>query len=237
MLYPFLEGRNGFEQALRSDHWRSLGGIVAQIHHSAPPGQITEALPAERFAVDELDVYRTVCERLASSARLAPEERELADLIEYHRQNIEHVVERTLELGERCRSSTWKLVPCHADLHVGNVLIGPEEAPVVVDWDSPRMAPPECDFLFFCGPGITGHGDDVAPSFFEGYGHADIDPLALTYYRYARAMEDIGAFAKDALNVERYSQEERVEALRYFDLLFAPRMIVETAHRSSEDLF
>lgn len=233
LLYPFVEGQNGFERPLRAEHWRAVGHATSKIHRLIPPVEITSALRTEDFQTQGEEGYHTLAKRLAESYDLTPTEKSLKYSIEKHASLIEVVLTRTRELGEACRKQNWNLVPCHADLHVGNILAAESGEIHIVDWDAPRMAPIECDLVFFCGGGITGHGEMEERSFFEGYGTTDINWLALTYYRFARAMEDIVSFAREAVDP---SNRDPQESLRYFEMLFGPRMIAESAIQSDERL-
>ncbi len=62
----------------------------------------------------------------------------------------------------------WVL--CHADLHAGNVLVGPDGPVTILDWDSAMFAPRERD-LMFPGAAVAGTwtGDEHVTSFLRGY--------------------------------------------------------------------
>ena len=58
-------------------------------------------------------------------------------------------------------------------------------------------------------------------------GHEEIDQQALAYYRYAWAVQDIGAFAEDVFARPELSEAARAQSLRYFKSLFDSGMIVD----------
>jgi spectinomycin phosphotransferase len=68
ILYPFVEGRNGTEAGLSSDHWRAFGALVRQIHSTALPPDLSRTIrretytPGQRTMIDELDAILTTQE-------------------------------------------------------------------------------------------------------------------------------------------------------------------------------
>jgi spectinomycin phosphotransferase len=72
----------------------------------------------------------------------------------------------------------------------------------LIDWDDVVLAPREQDLLFFLG-GMGSLGPTTAAqeqAFFNGYGRVELDPIRLTYYRSARALEDIALWAEQAID-------------------------------------
>lgn len=124
------------------------------------------------------------------------------------------------------------MVVCHSDLHGGNLLLGANDALVIVDWDDPILAPKERD-LMFIGAGIGGIWDQAqeAAWFYAGYGSTAVDPIALAYYRYERIVADLAAYA-DEIFLEQVSATDRAEGLRQIKGQFPPGSVVEIAHRS-----
>ena len=102
-----------------------------------------------------------------------------------------------------------------------------------MDWDETILAPKERDLLFVVG-GII--GDLVGPRqeelFFRGYGPTAIDPLALAYYRYAWAVQDIGDYGERIFLMPDIGAESKRDALRGFMDLFQPGNIVALAFAS-----
>lgn len=216
LVYPYVEGHNGFQQPLKSEHWRSIGESLRRIHDAELPRELLDGLSRERFVVDDIAGFEATRDRLLSGTWQTLAEEALASVLATHEPAIGSVLREVVDRGASCRQREWDLAPCHADLHVGNILAEPNGYVNLIDWDAPRLAPRECDLLFFCDGGILdAHGEAEEASFFEGYGPWVPDRLALTYYQYARIAEDIVAYAKEATDPS-YTLEERMEAVRGF---------------------
>jgi len=92
-------------------------------------------------------------------------------------------------------------------------------------------------FVYGTGAGLT-----VTPHqhtlFMHGYGaaDADIDWLALAYYRYLWVVQDVGDYAFRALLMDdaTIGAEARAAAVRELPKLFAPGHIVDAAYRADE---
>ncbi len=124
------------------------------------------------------------------------------------------------------------MVVCHSDLHGNNVLVGAGDALVVVDWHAPILAPKERD-LMFVGGGVGGawNQDRQAAWFYEGYGHAAVDPVALAYYRYERIVEDLVDYGQRILGGQG-NAADREEGLRRLMSGFLAGNVIEMAHRA-----
>jgi len=70
----------------------------------------------------------------------------------------------------------------------------------------------------------------------QGYGATSVDPLALAYYRYARAMNGIGENGEQVFNRPDLGTETRHEAVDRSLLLFEPGYIVTKAFASGDGL-
>lgn len=85
--------------------------------------------------------------------------------------------------------------------------------------------------MFVLDGGILGgHGPAEEAAFLQGYGPVEPDPLALLYYRYDWALDDLASFAEEAGRGDP-------EAARWFERQFAPRGIVASAFRADDALF
>lgn len=178
IVYRRLDAKNGFDRPLLAEHWESAGRTLREVHESG----VTEGLASETFRVEGTDT-------LDSSP--------LSNLVDAHRAQVDWLIEETLRLGQRLSTRSWMLVPCHADLHVGNILTALNGV-WLVDWDTARLAPRECDLMFFVGEGILGlHGPQEEAAFFRGYGTVEMSPELIRYYRLARVLEDVVSFAQE----------------------------------------
>ncbi len=133
----------------------------------------------------------------------------------------------------RCYAETREapfLRLCHADIHTANVLIGDDRQFWFVDWDGAALVLRERELLFVVG-GISATlvGPKEGAWFFAGYGATAIDPLALAYYRYARAVGDIGAYGEQLLFRPGRSAASARAALAMLMGLFKPGEIVSLA--------
>jgi len=125
-------------------------------------------------------------------------------------------------------------VLCHADLHAGNVLVGPGASVFLIDWDEMVLAPRERD-LMFIGAGIGGRwGREQPPGFGEGYGPVAVDPLRVAYYRHWRILQDLQEFHDLLLEPGATARPpaQRRQALRYRAGQFAPGNVADCATRA-----
>ncbi|MEI8281322.1 MAG: aminoglycoside phosphotransferase family protein [Armatimonadota bacterium] len=181
LVYPWIEGKNGFESVLQSHHWMEVGRILREVHRSR-----SEYLLPETFVIEGLTEF-------ASSRLTSPYQ----GLFEIHSADLDRGFELVERLSHECRDASWEFVPCHADLHVGNIVVADDRV-FLVDWDTARLAPVECDFLFFESPGILlQHTVIEEIGFRDGYGEMEPRKPLMSYYRFARAFEDIVSFARE----------------------------------------
>jgi spectinomycin phosphotransferase len=119
-------------------------------------------------------------------------------------------------------------VICHADLHPGNILRTSTNDVFIIDWDDVMLAPKERDFLFV-------NTDSAAP-FFQGYGAAEIDWAALTYYRGERVITDLIACAQDVLFRDDLEEATKKDAVELFRDIFGKNGEVELAFATATRL-
>lgn len=234
ILYPFVDGQSGMEAGLSLAQWAEFGATLARIHAAKLPPELTRRLARERF-VPSPRGSRVVNGVLdgnitgdGDSASL------LAALLDEKREEIRTLLRRTEELGRMLRARPVALVVCHADVHTANVVIDAAGRLFIVDWDRPMLAPRERDLMFAVGPAIAGFaaGSADEAAFFAGYGPVAMDPVALAYYRYEWAVQDIGDYAERVLLRADLGEETRRDAVRGLREMFDPGQSVEAAFRS-----
>lgn len=229
-LYPFIDGRIGGDAGLSERHWIEFGTTMRQIHRVQLPPDLMDIVPRESYVPSRRSVVDDLEEAISRQVPEDPVQRELAAFWNSRRDEIRTLLNRADALGRRLREASAPLVLCHADLHTRNLLLEGDDQFWIVDWDETVLAPKERDLMFVVG-GIARelletHHTEL---FFRGYGDTAIDPHTLAYYRYAWAVQDVGAYGEQSFLAPELSEESRRFALGRFMSLFAPGNIVPIA--------
>ena len=238
VVYPFVDAPNAMRVGLAVDGWRRLGAFAARLHATTLPDDLAALLPREEFRPRANELASRVAREVDAYPRGAASHDELAErLVEAwtaHRAEIEWLVRRSEALARRIRDRAANApLPsrlCHADLHVGNVLVSRDGSISVVDWDEVTLAPPERDLMFVRGSAIAGRVSDREASAFEsGYGSSEANPLLIAWYRVDWAIQDLADFARRVILDPELGTATRAAALALFDSTFDPGGEVETA--------
>ncbi|HEY3474551.1 MAG TPA: aminoglycoside phosphotransferase family protein, partial [Anaerolineales bacterium] len=181
ILYPFIEGKDGFERELRDLHRKSLGAALRRIHTALVPPELERLIPRETFAPRWRDTLRSFQMQVENNLYENIVTAKLADFMRSKQDEITHLVERAEQLTSHLKSQSLEFVLCHSDIHGGNILMSSNDELYIVDWDNPILAPKERD-LMFIGGGIDNiwKGRREEEVFYEGYGETDVDLTALT---------------------------------------------------------
>lgn len=223
ILYPFVEGGNGYEVALTDTHWRVLGAALQRIHTTTFPPALINALAQETYADQWRASVKNFLAQTAVATFAEPVAQQTAQLLQNHRITILELVARTEQLAHHLQAESLDYTVCHTDLHAGNFLIEPQGVFHIVDWDAPLWAPKERD-LMFAGAGLGGGWLTPAAEetfFYQGYGPTAVNQTALAYYRYERIIQDIAAYCEQLLLTDD-GGEDRPQALHYLASNFLP---------------
>jgi spectinomycin phosphotransferase len=236
IVYPFLHNAEPLKSGQADDQWRRLGALLRRLHTVDVPPGLLPLLSRETFVPVASALVRRLNARVHHEQFAEPLAAQVAAGWAAHAAQIQALLERAEALSQRLRAAPpGRLCLCHADPHWSNVLVDAQGQVWLVDWDDTLLAVKERDLMFVVG-GISadwGTPRDTA-LFFEGYGPAAVDPLALAYYRADWALQDIGEFARQVLETPEASEDERRDAARLFMGLFEPGAIVEKALTSAQ---
>jgi len=234
MLYPFFEGKNGFETPLSSTQWIALGETMRKVHTATLPADLARRVPRESYSPHNRMIVKALDIQVERFLFDDPSMERLAAVWTTNRKEIQTVVERAEQLAEQMRHRATEFVLCHSDLHAGNVLLGADDRLAIVDWDNPILAARERD-LMFVGGGVGGIWKDPREKewFYTGYGPAEIDLVAIAFYRYERIVADFAAYGEQIFGMKG-SAEDREEGVRRFMNQFLH--VTEIAHKSYSDL-
>lgn len=231
ILYPFIEGENGFDMELSDKHRKSLGTALKGIHTAQLPPELKRLIPQETFSSEWRESIKSFQAQVENKTFDDPTAAKLAEFMKSKRDQITSLVECAEQLASELMSKPLELVLCHTDIHGGNILISDDEL-YIVDWDNPILAPKERD-LMFIGGGI----DEIWRSerkeavFYEGYGKTEINLSALAYYRYERVIEDLAVICDQLLSTNE-GGTDREQSYGWFTSNFDPGNTIEIADKS-----
>src|SRR5258705_8022492 len=151
ILYPFIEGKNGFEMELSDSHKRTFGAALKRIHTVKIPPELKRVIPQETLSPEWRERVKKFQRQVENTSFDDPIAAKLANFIESRRNEISHLIKRTEELASELQSQSHELVLCHTDIHGANILITNKDQLYIVDWDNPLLAPKERDLMFVGG--------------------------------------------------------------------------------------
>jgi spectinomycin phosphotransferase len=246
LVYPFVDASRAMDAGMDEGGWTHLGAFAARLHATLLSPDLAAIVPREDFRPKATEMARRVARHVDADADAdrepEPPRDEIAERLVaawvLHRDRIEWLVRRSEELAGRIRGRTGvarplRFVPCHADLHAGNVLVGADGALSIVDWDEVVFAPPERDLMFVRGSVVAGFVSDAEATAFEsGYGTSEAsktDPLLIAWYRMDWAVQDLADIARRALLDPELGTPTRARAVALFESVFEPGGEVDTA--------
>jgi spectinomycin phosphotransferase len=235
ILYPFIEGKNGFQMDLTDNHKRKFGAALKRIHAVKIPPELKSVIPQETFSPHWRERVKEFQRQVEQTRFEDPNAAKLADFIRAKRSEMNRLIERTEELTSELQSQSHELVLCHTDIHGANILITNEDKFYIVDWDAPLLAPKERD-LMFIGGGIDyiWKSEHDISIFYEGYGDTQIDFPMMAYYRYERVIEDLAAYGEQLLLTDE-GGADRPEAYERFTGNFEPGQTIEIAQKTDSE--
>jgi spectinomycin phosphotransferase len=225
ILYPFIEGHPGMETGLSDQQWSEFGVIMKAIHTTALSPELAEQVKKETFIPKWAGLVKQLQTQIKERLYDDSPQKVLALFWQERSEEISQIVARTEELGRLLQQRSLDFVLCHADIHTANILLDQEHNLFIVDWDETVLAPKERDLMF-----VVGDQEEVL--FFKGYGKTEIDALALAYYRYEWAVQEIGDFGERVFLSQDLGEETKKEAVQGFVELFQPGDVVEGAYAS-----
>lgn len=234
IVFPFVDGKNGFDCSLSDLQWRSLGKALRRIHELEIPPELQSLIRREDYSPQ----WRKTVRSLYSQSRdeLSADEIALktAQFFMDRKTTILGLLDQAERLCQEAQRASVPSVLCHSDIHAGNILMSRNKEIYIVDWDNPILAPKERD-LMFIGGGVAGvwnqpHEEEL---FFSGYGHVEVNTTILAYYRHERIIEDIGVYVQE-LAFGKSGNPGRELMFKHFTSMFEPGNVVEIAFKTWE---
>ncbi len=237
ILYPFVEGRDGFDMDLSALHWFEFGTALKRIHTAEIPPSITNQIQREAYSPQWREIVKTFMKRIENESFTDSVAIELAVFLKTKRDEIFDLIGRTERLALKLQADSPPFTVCHSDVHAGNILIDGNDTVHIIDWDNPILAPKERDLMFVGGAqGFTGHTPQEEETlFYRGYGQTQVNQSALAYYRYERIIDDIAVYCEQLLSTDE-GGEDREPSLQYLKSNFLPNNTIEIAYKSDKTL-
>lgn len=234
IVYPFVEGQDGFSRSLTDEQWIALGRALKQAHEIHVPTFLKTRIRREEFSPKWRDIVRSL---YSNSEAVSINDEIALNLWEFLQENksiIQQLVDRSEQLSQKASSHPLKFVLCHSDLHGGNVLIDGTKALYIIDWDDSILAPKERDLMFMGGGvGNVWNKPHEEKLFYQGYGQTDVNWTLISYYRYERIVEDIAVYSQELL-LKPMQDNNRIEMYKQFMSMFEPRGVVDIAFETEK---
>ena len=235
IVYPFVEGQNGFCYNLTDEQWVTLGKVLRQVHEFNVPPSIKDQIRREAYSSKWREAIRLLYAYIDGNPTGDETALQLQAFMKDHRVAITRLVDRAESLSQKIQEQSPEFVLCHSDIHGGNVLIDGNGAIYIVDWDEPIMAPKERD-LMFIGGGVANvwNNPHEEGCFYKGYGIPKINREILAYYRHERIVEDIAVYGQELL-LKMGGGDDRLEMYKHFIAMFEPRGVVDIAFKTDQE--
>lgn len=237
ILYPFVEGTSGYEIELSESQWAEFGTSLKRIHGTLIPSTLIRGVRKERYSPEWRETCKNIIKRLDQEKFEDPIMVEWSAFLHTKLEMILDAVRRAEQLAHVMASRELEFVLCHSDIHPGNLFIDTTGTVFIIDWDYPKLAPKERDLMFIGGgqgfmPYIAEQEERL---FYQGYGQVELDPIALTYYRYERGVTDISVESERILS-NTLGDQDRAQSLEYLRYYFLPGCTLEMAQKLDKTL-
>jgi spectinomycin phosphotransferase len=240
ILYPFVEGKDGYEVALSDQQWVDFGAALRQIHSVRVPPVLARRIPRETYSPRWRDTVKMFLVRLDDDIYDDPVAVKAAAFMQAKRAETADLVARAERLVRTLQARLLQPRPpefivCHSDIHAGNILVTAQGEFYIVDWDNPICAPKERDLMYAGGGQFSNWRtpQEEETLFYQGYGRTQVDPAALAYYRYERIVTDIAIYCEQLLASDQ-GGEDREQSLKYLMSNFEPGGTIEIAYQGDK---
>ena len=234
ILYPFIDGKDGYQVSLSEQQWLALGIILKRVHEVRLPAELKQLIQVEWYNPHWRERLIRFLDQVDREKFDDPISAKFAAFMLSQRETIRYIVSRATDLAQSLRQQSIDFVLCHNDPHPGNYLVADNGELYLVDWDDPILAPRERDLIFFdeetSGTQLDG---SAVNRFYEGYGQVKINFTALAYFRFERIIVDMAEFCQQIL-MTRTGDEDRQQAYIYFADSFSPGHDVERAIKTEQ---
>jgi spectinomycin phosphotransferase len=118
ILFPFVEGHNGFESNLSDQQWIEFGAALKLVHTVKIPSAITSGIKREDFSPPWSEILKMFLIRIMQESFDDPVAVELAAFLKTESIETLNLVKRADRLAQILRERPPVYTLCDADIHV-----------------------------------------------------------------------------------------------------------------------
>ncbi|MEV6151767.1 aminoglycoside phosphotransferase family protein [Nonomuraea sp. NPDC052129] len=195
-VFPLVSGRPGeFGDRLAASERRRIVEMLAELHRTTPP----PSTPVRPLRIPMRGRLEEAIEASGGVWRGGPYAEPARALVA---DSAGRLRERLAEFDRRVdEAGGADLVVTHGEPHPGNVVMV-EGGPVLVDWDTVGLAPPERDLW------LVADGPDDLARYAELTGRRP-DPEVMELFRLRWAIEDVALYVEDLRSPHELSADTR----------------------------
>ena len=227
ILYPFISGNEAMKVGLSDEQWTEFGSVLKEIHFTRLPSDVSRFVRQEDFIPKWSRPALEMQKQVDAGHFTDPYQKELAGFWKEKKETIQAVIDRAERIGRNLQQADLEFVLCHADIHTANILVTPDQALFIVDWDDTLFAPKERDLMHVLEENSVHTREEQM--FFAGYGNVEINQLALAYYRYEWCVQEIGDFGNRVFLTKDIGESTKQESVGGFIELFSQGDVIEKA--------
>jgi hypothetical protein len=184
VVHPFVAGRCAGEDGefRTGEDRRTVLGLLTGLH-----GARAAAPDADDFVVPHRDELAMMMGQTGQRWDSGPYAERARDLLAARAGELEVLLAAYDSLAARVAARPDRMVVTHGEPYAGNVIVT-AGGPVLVDWDTVLLAPPERDLW-----DLARHDESLLPAYSAATG-ADIDQDALSLYRLWYDLAEISGY-------------------------------------------
>lgn len=187
-LYPFVDGRTGsWGRYSDADERRAVVALLAELHRAE--GAADLPAPNDDHVIARRDALEHALHDVDEAWTSGPFGEPARALLATHRDALPAALRRYDELTEAVRRNS-SLVVTHGEPHRGNAIMT-ADGPVLIDWDTARLAPAERDLWSLIAE------DPSTRRLYESLSGSALDDAALTLYRLSWDLCEIALYIDD----------------------------------------
>ena len=115
IVYPFVDGQNGFCRNLTDDQWVTLGNVLRQVHEIDVPPSIKERVRKEAYSSKWREIVRSLYMSIDEDWSIIDETAlKLKAFMKEHRKAICRLVDRAECLSQKIQEESNRLNSCYA---------------------------------------------------------------------------------------------------------------------------